>query len=108
MVTNRTKKVRKLRGTRRCGYGQNKHRGAGQRGGRGNAGSGKKCDSKKTKIWGTKTTHLNSKGFVSRYKTGSCLNICEVEAKLSSWLDKGLINKEGDLFVIDLKKLGFD
>jgi large subunit ribosomal protein L15 len=108
MVTNRTRKVRKLRGTRCCGYGPNKHRGAGQRGGRGRAGSGKKCDSKKTKIWGTKPSHLGSKGFASRYKADSCLNICDVEAKLDKWLEKGLIVKEGALFIVDLKKLGFD
>lgn len=108
MVTNKGRKVRKLRGTRRCGYGLNKHRGAGQRGGRGNAGSGKKCDSKKTQIWGTKGSHLDKKGFASRYKDGSCLNLCDVESRLDSWLERGLIAKEGDVFVVDLKKLGYD
>ena len=44
------KKVRKMRGSRSHGHGDKKKRGAGQRGGRGIAGTGKRGDSKKPSI----------------------------------------------------------
>jgi large subunit ribosomal protein L15 len=54
MVERRKKKNTKLRGSKTHGYGSmKKHRGAGHRGGRGNAGSGKRADAKKPSLWKT-------------------------------------------------------
>ena len=50
-MQNKVKKVRKFRGSHTHGYGsKKKHRGAGSRGGRGMAGSGKRADQKKPSI----------------------------------------------------------
>lgn len=108
MTTNRSRKITKFRGGRRCGYGQNKHRGAGQRGGRGNAGTGKKAHCCETKVWSIKKKYFGSHGFVPRLNEVSSISIRDVQDKLQSWLDRGLISKEADVFVVDLKKLGYD
>lgn len=50
MTTNKRKKVRRLRGSKYHGGGVKKHRGAGNRGGRGMAGSGKRAHQKKPSI----------------------------------------------------------
>ncbi len=49
MITKR-RKVRRMRGSRTHGAGIKKHRGAGNRGGRGMAGTGKRADQKKPTI----------------------------------------------------------
>jgi large subunit ribosomal protein L15 len=55
MVQKRkAKKSTKMRGSKTHGYGSmKKHRGAGHRAGRGNAGSGKRSDAKKPSLWKT-------------------------------------------------------
>ena len=51
MTVNRRKKVVKQRGSHTHGWGsKKKHRGAGNRGGRGMAGSGKRADQRKPSI----------------------------------------------------------
>jgi len=50
MMVNKRKRSRRFRGSRTCGWGTKKHRGAGNRGGRGMAGSGKRADQKKPTI----------------------------------------------------------
>jgi len=61
MVVRRTKKIRKKRGSRTCGYGiTKKHRGAGSRGGRGKAGMMKH---KKTWMIKYDPNHFGKKGF---------------------------------------------
>ena len=52
MTVNKRKKNSRQRGSHTHGWGaMKKHRGAGNRGGRGAAGSGKRADSKKPSIW---------------------------------------------------------
>jgi large subunit ribosomal protein L15 len=52
MTNHKRKKNTRMRGSKTHGYGSmKKHRGAGHRGGRGNAGSGKRSDAKKPSIW---------------------------------------------------------
>lgn len=52
MVTNKRKKNTRQRGSKTHGWGaMKKHRGAGNRGGVGNAGSGKRGDAKKPSFW---------------------------------------------------------
>lgn len=51
MTGHKRKKVKKLRGSKTHGWGaMKKHRGAGNRGGRGMAGTGKRADQKKPSI----------------------------------------------------------
>ena len=67
MVINKSKKKLKYRGSKTHGCGSmKKRRGAGHRGGRGAAGSGKRGDAKKPSIWGG--TYFGKHGFHSRFK----------------------------------------
>ncbi|MBI2138503.1 uL15 family ribosomal protein [Candidatus Woesearchaeota archaeon] len=52
MVVNKRKKFSRMRGSHTHGWGsKKKHRGSGNRGGFGMAGTGKKADQRKTQIW---------------------------------------------------------
>ncbi len=50
MTVNKRKRSSRFRGSRTHGWGTKKHRGAGNRGGRGMAGTGKRADQKKPTI----------------------------------------------------------
>lgn len=78
MIVKRKKNSRQ-RGTHTHGWGsKKKHRGAGNRGGRGNAGSGKRGDAKKPSFW-KDTSYGNKKGFTSLKKTLKTININQLE-----------------------------
>jgi large subunit ribosomal protein L15 len=107
MTINKRKKVSRLRGNTTHGWGSmKKNRGSGNRGGKGNAGSGKRSDSKKPSIWSGK--YFGKHGFTS--KNTKCIkatNINYLEENLLK-LTKDSANKENGFYSIDLKKLGFD
>lgn len=103
MVVRKRKKLSRRRGHRTHGWGAaKKHRGAGNRGGRGMAGSGKRADQKKPSIikeYGTK--YFGKKGFVSKIrKKVNAVNLSYVEKNLSKF-EKG---KDG--YNINLGKIG--
>ncbi|MBL7147400.1 MAG: 50S ribosomal protein L15 [Nanoarchaeota archaeon] len=110
MVTFKRKKVTKYRGSKTHGGGaMKKRRGAGNRGGRGNAGSGKRADQKKEsflKIYGK--DYFGKKGFKSKYKKEKIINLQELENKLEKLLKKNLIKKEKDTYIINLKELNYN
>lgn len=94
------KKSTRHRGSKTHGYGaKKKHRGAGSRGGRGKAGSGKRGDAKKPSFSDKK--YFGKYGFKLRRKKEKIVNIKELEQSAAKINDKGI-------FVIDLKKEGFD
>lgn len=106
MTTNKIKKCRKYRGSKTHGCGSmKKRRGAGHRGGRGNAGTGKRGDAKKPSIW--KTKYFGKHGFTSQKKSYKSINFKEIEIKIPRWLKKGLITETKGIFHIDLNKLGY-
>jgi large subunit ribosomal protein L15 len=110
MVINKRKKFSRLRATHTHGYGsKKKHRGAGSRGGRGMAGTGKRGDVKKPVIWKNKK-YFGKHGFVSKStkKEVVAINICDLETRLDNLLEKKLISKENDTYIVDLKKLGYN
>lgn len=75
-MKHKRKKYKKQVGKRTYGHGIKKNRGAGNRGGRGMAGSGKRADTKKPSIikkYGT--TYFGKKGFVSKKKKEKSINI---------------------------------
>ena len=77
-----------------------KHRGAGNRGGKGNAGTGKRADTKKPTIinlYGN--SYFGKRGFTTRSRN---LDIGINVGKLQDMLEKGLIKND-----IDLKQMGF-
>jgi len=108
MVVRKRKKVTKYRAKTTHGGGhRKKRRGAGSRGGRGNAGTGKRAGHK---VAGLKHKHLGKKGFNPRrsieksksvnvgYFTSDCLK------KLVS---SQMATLEGQIFTVDLNKLGY-
>jgi len=109
-MKSKTKKVRKLRGSHTHGYGsKKKHRGAGSRGGRGLAGSGKRAAQKKPSIfkkYGKK--YFGRYGFKSLKKKIKAINIDYLEKNIEKLVKKKLVKKEGNTFLIDLNKLGFE
>ena len=111
MVIYKTRKNRKMRGSKTHGWGaMKKHRGAGSRGGRGMAGTGKRGDAKKPSIWKDKK-YFGKYGFKRPKKITikiKAINLKTIEQNLEPLLLKKLIEKKNDSYVIDLKKLGFN
>ena len=86
------KKSTKMRGTRTCGGGcSKKRRGAGHRGGRGLAGSGKKKKTKWTRTIVTMPYHIGSYGFSRNSnleRTLSFINVGAIEEQINSLIEK--------------------
>ena len=99
MTLIKRSKFSRARGNKTHGWGhKKKHRGSGNRGGKGNAGTGKRADSKKPSIWKNKN-YLGKHGFTSvSIKQNKVINIITLIT-----LDKKF--KEG---AINLTELGYD
>ena len=109
MTVNKRKKNDRQRGSKTHGWGaKKKHRGQGNRGGRGMAGTGKRADSKKPSIW--KTDYFGKHGFVSKTPKVkiNAININFLEQRIGKFLSNNTIKKEHDLYVVDLEKLGYN
>lgn len=104
MTTKRRPKSSRYRGSHTHGGGaKKKRRGAGHRGGRGNAGSGKRGDAKKPSF----DTGLYGKhGFKVKNEKIETINVRDLEDTLTSYLAQGLFSKKGDSFECDLSKIG--
>lgn len=109
MTVNKRKKNSRARGSHTHGGGaMKKRRGAGHRGGRGNAGSGKRGDAKKPSNW-KNTKYFGKKGFVSiNKKEIFAINITIINQKIEDWAAKGFAEKKGSEYTLDLKKLGYN
>ncbi len=112
MVVHKRKKVTKYRGSKTHGGGaMKKRRGAGHRGGRGKAGTGKRAKTKKPSIlqvYGN--NYLGKHGFKRPAKvliTKNCININQLETKFDSWFKQGKIKKDGDAYKVHLTELGY-
>lgn len=107
MVVNKRRKVHKYRASVTHGGGhRKKRRGAGSRGGVGNAGSGKRA--------GQKVAGMNYKlgpyGFNrgGAKPKGETVNVGYFTSeKLAVLESEGKISKDGDMYVLDLAKLGY-
>lgn len=106
MVVNKRKKNTRLRAKTTHGYGSmKKHRGAGNRGGRGMAGSGKRADQKKPtilKLYGStkgSKSYLGKSGFKNQRRVGKTRKILNI-----SQVNKELNKKEGNFYVFDASK----
>lgn len=109
MQKRKSKKINKLRGQRSAGYGFTKgHRAAGQRGGKGMAGS-KKHHYIKLMIenpryfgkWGFKRPQKLLDDIVA-------LNIGEIDEAADRLVEKGMATMTGKRYNIDVSKLGID
>ncbi|HJN56637.1 MAG: uL15 family ribosomal protein [Candidatus Woesearchaeota archaeon] len=107
MINKRKKNVRQ-RGSMTHGWGsKKKHRGAGNRGGKGLAGTGKRSDNKKPSIWNNK--YFGKYGFKSKSRKNIvATNILYLEQNLPALNSEKLISKENDFYSVDLEKIGFN
>jgi large subunit ribosomal protein L15 len=102
MQTKRTKNSRQ-RGTKTHGWGaMKKHRGAGNRGGRGMAGTGKRGDARKPSIWKDKK-YFGKHGMKSRFKKDGTINIEALNQKADE-----LCTKKGEVYAVDLASFKID
>ena len=109
VITKRKKNSRQRAGTTHGWGSMKKHRGKGNKGGCGMAGTGKRNDAKKPSIWKNKKYFgkhgFKKKGMIIKIVA---INISELELKMSTLLENKKINKEGDIFTIDLGALGYN
>ena len=112
MIKHR-KKFTRMRGSHTHGGGaKKKRRGSGHRGGFGMAGSGKRADQKKPsilKLYGNE--YFGKHGFTRPKKIVTnvkAVNLSDIEKNLDSYINKNLIIREKDVYVLDLKKIGYD
>ncbi len=106
---SKKKKSSKRRGDREMGRGRKKGRGAGLRGGRGNAGRHKHKRVHYAKL-GQEFGYTNY-GFKipdEAQKLTVSVNVEELDARLPLLVEMGEVQKEGDTFVVDLSKMGVD
>ena len=94
-------------GSRTRGRGHKKGRGAGLRGGRGNAG----CHKTKRIMYERVGRVWGAHGF-KRPQTvvmaNNAINLKVIEESAGEWIDQGNASKKGKTISIDLKKMGYD
>lgn len=109
MTVKRRKKITKHRGSRTCGWGL-VHRGSGQKGGAGNAGSGKKANSKAPRagLWAKQL--MGKHGFIHKGPMlhDAVINLRDLEDRLPALLAEKLATEAGGVISIDLIKAGYD
>ncbi len=112
MPANKRTKFSRMRGQRGHGWGaKKKHRGSGNRGGRGMAGTGKRADQKKPTImnlygnayYGKHGFHRPQK-MIEHIKS---INLELLQSKLDIYVKAKLVKKEGQFYVINLEGLGY-
>jgi len=107
MVVYKRKKKSRQRGSHTHGWGaKKKHRGAGHRGGRGMAGSGKRADTIKPSLW--KEDYFGKHGFVKKgvKREIKPINISYVEENIERLVKENVAVKDGAAYKIDISKLG--
>lgn len=111
MLKIKRSKGSRMRGSNSHGYGhKKKNRGAGNRGGVGNAGTGARADSKKPSIlkkYGN--SYFGKRGFIKVNKVeNKILSLQTLRFNLDSFIENNLIFLEKEFYVLDLKKMGYD
>lgn len=109
MVVHKKKKNKRMRGTQTHGWGaKKKHRGSGNRGGKGMAGTGKRSHGKKPMIWAER--YFGKFGFIHHGINVSIkpINIADIENRLEKFVALGAAKKDGNAYTIDLEKLGYN
>ena len=110
MVVNKRKKASRYRASMTHGSGaKKKRRGSGNRGGKGNAGSGKKAECKKPTV--SKDIHYFGKfGFKSKGITRDirAVNLGYIDENIQSLLKDNKVSKENGAYALDLESIGFN
>ncbi len=110
MVVRRRKKYRKYVGTRYARRGYNdRNRGKGNKGGSGLSGWKFKKQKYHKIVKEYPELFEDKKGFVPpRRKEINAINLYQIEEKLDAWVEQGLVTKEGEYYVVDVTKLGYN
>jgi len=106
-MRKKRKKGQRFRGHTTHGFGaMKKHRGTGNKGGKGNAGSGKRGDAKKPSYWKDRE-YYGKFGFtpVARKVYESC-NVQDLEQEYQKLLKQGKIKEQHGDVHIDLEEIG--
>lgn len=108
MTENKRSKNSRMRGSKTHGGGSmKKRRGAGHRGGRGAAGSGKRGDAKKPSIWRNKK-YAGKYGFTSHSTTQQApITLKHLEDHFKTLVAEGMITTTNDTCTVDLSKAGY-
>ncbi len=109
MTTHKRKKVTKYRGSKTHGCGSmKKRRGAGNRGGRGNAGSGKRADQKKPSF-SNDPYYFGKYGFIKKNQDlVRAVSLAYFEQKINKLVSDRKAMVHGGAYTVDLSDLGFD
>ena len=110
MVARKRKKSSRLHGSTTHGWGaRKKHRGSGNRGGFGMAGTGKRSDGKKTMIWNN-TKYFGKHGFKKKGQITKInpISLNVLQNLIYTFVQEKKIKCEGDTFVVDLGSLGYN
>lgn len=103
MTIHKRKKLTRYRASKTHGCGSmKKRRGAGHRGGRGNAGSGKKGDCKKPSYT---TRRFGKYGFTSIHSELNAINLRHLEDGLETFVSQGVFTSKAGTYDIDLSKI---
>ena len=96
-----------MTGSRTRGRGHKKGRGAGLRGGRGNAG----CHKTKRIMYERVGRVWGAHGFKrpqSVVSANSSINLRTIEENSESWITEGIATKKGKVVSVDLTEMGYD
>ena len=96
-----------MTGSRTRGRGHKKGRGAGLRGGRGNAG----CHKTKRIMYERVGRVWGAHGFKrpqSVVSANNSINLKTIEEKSESWITEGIATKKGKVVSVDLTEMGYD
>ncbi len=109
MATHKRKKLTRYRGSKTHGGGSmKKRRGAGNRGGRGKAGTGKRADTNKPSIWKNRL-YFGKHGFKphSGRKDVKGVNVGYLNDKIEGFAQRGTAAEKSSSYEIDISRLGF-
>ena len=96
-----------MTGSRTRGRGHKKGRGAGLRGGRGNAG----CHKTKRIMYERVGRVWGAHGFKrpqSVVKANNSINLKAIEENSGAWIAEGIATKKGKVVSVDLREMGYD
>jgi len=109
MTINKRSKNSRFRGSHTHGWGaKKKHRGAGNRGGKGNSSTGARSDAKKPSVWGI-PGYFGKRGFKKKNIpiTHVAITIKSLEENAKRWEHDKKIKTEAGALTVDLGALGY-
>ncbi|MEK6874840.1 MAG: uL15m family ribosomal protein [Nanoarchaeota archaeon] len=109
MTINKRTKASRHRGSHTHGWGaKKKHRGSGNRGGRGKSSTGARSDAKRPSVW-KNLNYFGKHGFKKKNNKQENLPITikTIEQHATMWEQEKKITIQGDLSLLNLEKIGY-